>query len=249
MVKIGIVKLSYVYAVNGTVTDEDVDECVVHDDGTTIENLMMDADVPDYMKCQIAGTIINPGKGVNRRKCIDMTNLNWLAKERSDRARVRADPMLPKQIYGKDFDPSKCLCECTSRHKDYHSKTRAHNSHVAAIVARLRADSACALDNSDEGVKLARAWLVLHPISDPAGDAAGVPDLGLESAAIDGEAREEIVEISLAAAALEVSAALDGGAGGFGLIAVVDGPELVLDGALEDESDGEEFDEEDVMDE
>ena len=246
--KIGIVKLSYVYAVNGTVTDEDVDACIVHTDGMTIEMLMMDADVPDYMKCQISGDRINPGKGVNRRKCIDMTNLNWLAKERTDRAAVRADPMLPKQIYGKDFDPSNCLCDCTSRQKEYHSKTRAHNSHVAAIVARLRADSACALNDSDEGVKLARAWLVRHPVSDPAGEAAGVADLGLEAVALEGEEREEVVEMTVAAAALEVAAALEGGAGAFGLIRIAEGdrPEQA-EGALEDESDGEEYDEADNM--
>jgi hypothetical protein len=62
------------------------------------------------------------------------------------------------------------------------------------------------------------------------------------------EAREEIVEISLDAAALKVSAALYGGGGGFGPIAM-DKTEQVLDGGLEDESNDEEFDEEDVMDE
>jgi hypothetical protein len=242
MVKVGIVKLSYVYAANGAVTDEDVDNCVVADNGTTIEMLMDDADVPDYMKCQINGTKITPGKGVNRRKCIEMTNLNWLAKERTDRAVVRADPMLPKQIYGKDFEPSRCKCDCKSTQKEYHSKNRKHNSHVAAIVARLRADSGCALDDADEGVKLARAWCVQHPHSDPAENAPGVADLGLEAAVLDQEAA--IAEISLEQAAREVAGALDGDNGVFGL-EEIDG--AVGDEGVEDESDGEEYNEDDLM--
>jgi hypothetical protein len=245
--KVGIVKLSYVYAANGAVTDEDVDNCVVADNGTTIEMLMDDADVPDYMKCQIGGSKITPGKGVNRRKCIDMTNLNWLAKERTDRAAIRADPMLPKQIYGKDFDPSRCKCECTSRQKDYHSKNRKHNSHVAAIVARLRADSGCALDDADEGVKLARAWCVKHPHSDPAENAPGVADLGVEGEALNANPNAEIREISLAEASIEVAAALDGGYGGMFGMEEIDESEAA-DVRNEDESDGEEFDPEDTMD-
>jgi hypothetical protein len=243
MVKVGIVKLSYVYAAIGAVTDEDVDSCVIADNGTTIEMLMDDADVPDYMKCQIGGTKINPGKGVNKRKCLDMTNPRWLAQERIDRARVRADPSLPKQIYGKDFDPNKCDCTCTSRQVDYHSKTRAHNSHVAAIVARLRADSGCVLDGADEGVKLARAWVVKHPSADPAENAPGVADLGVESEVLD-QGPAVIVEISLAQASLEVDRALNDGFG-YGLEEI---DENVGDGDVDDESDGEEYDESATMD-
>jgi hypothetical protein len=241
MVKVGIVKLSYVYAANGTVTDEDVDGCVIAENGTTIEMLMDDADVPDYMKCQIGGSKINPGKGVNKRKCIDMTNPQWLAQERIHRAQVRADPSLPKQIYGKDFDPSQCKCECVSRQVGYHSQTRKHNSHVAAIVARLRADSGCVLDNADEGVKLARAWVVKHPSADPVENAPGVVDHGVEASA----PVQVIVEITLEQASREVDGALDGGNGGFGLIEV---DENVDEEGDEDESDGEEYDEDAVMD-
>ena len=142
----------------------------------------------------------------------------------------------------KDFDPSRCKCDCTSRQKDYHSKNRKHNSHVAAIVARLCADSGCALDDADEGVKLARAWCVQHPHSDPAENAPGVADLGVEAAVLDQEAA--IVEISLEQAVREVAGALDGGNGGFGL-EEIDG--AVGDEGVEDESDGEEYNEEDLM--
>lgn len=246
MIKVGIVKLSYIYAAKGTVLDEEVDSCVVADNGTTIEMLMDDADVPDYMKCQIGGTKINPGKGVNRRGCINMTNLAWLAKERTDRALVRGDPLRPRQIYGKDFDPAKCLCDCTSRQKPYHSSNRKHNSHVAAIVARLRADSACVLDDNDDGVKLARAWFARHPISDPAENVSGEAELGVEAAALDpDEEGEAVVELSLDQAQHEVAGALEGGSGAFGLEEIDDS--VAADGEGDDESDGEHYDEEDCM--
>ncbi len=122
-----------------------------------------------------------------------------------------------------------------------HRKNRKHNSHVAAIVARLRADSGCALD-ADQGVKLARAWCVKHPHSDPAENAPGVADLGVEAAVLDQEAA--IVEISLEQAVREVAGALDGGNGGFGL-EEIDG--VVGAEGVEDESDGEEYDENSMM--
>lgn len=160
-VKIAIEKLSLVAAVRGTVTDEDVDSCVVDDEiGLTLETVLADARTPEYLKAQI-----KPGKGINRRRCILLTNKKWLEQERSDRAQLLQNTSAPRQIYGKDFDPAKCQCRCASLKLDYHSKSPLHNEHVGACVTRLRA--AEVLDpEQDDAVKLAQAWIILHPDAD-----------------------------------------------------------------------------------
>ena len=160
-VKIAIEKLSLIAAVRGTVTDDDVDSCVVDDSiGLTLETVLADARTPEYMKVQI-----RPGKGINRRRCILLTNKRWLEQERSARAQILQDTSAPRQIYGKAFDPAKCKCRCTSVKLDYHSKSPLHNEYVAACVTRLRAVEV--LDpEQDDAVKLAQAWILLHPDAD-----------------------------------------------------------------------------------
>jgi len=164
----GIMKLSVIALEKGTVTDEEVDSCIIDDaTGMTMEQLFADADVPDYMKCQINGNKINPGKGINRRRCILMTHPAWFRKEIDDRKALAADPKNPRQVYGKDFDHAGCKCGVKSKFLEYHSKQPKHNAHVAKFVAQLRADPEAGLPLDDEAAKLARQWIEKHPVSDP----------------------------------------------------------------------------------
>ncbi len=119
--------------------------------------MLSDAACPQYMRTQI-----HPGKGINRRGCILMTHPNWLRKEKAARAQLQSDPKEPKQIYGKNFDISKCNCPCRSKDQSYHSRDPKHNSHVAAFVERLRQGET--LDAAlDDAIKLAQVYVAEHP--------------------------------------------------------------------------------------
>jgi hypothetical protein len=170
---IAIEKLSLVAEQEGTVTDEQIDECVVGPGLTVglfvvcywkayvcqVEAVLSDARCPEYLRLQIT-----PGKGVNRRGCILMTNKNWLRKEKAARAQLMSDPKEPKQIYGKNFDISNCKCHCRSKDLTYHSKDSKHNAHVKAIEERLRQGET--LDaRDDDAVKLALAYIAANPVA------------------------------------------------------------------------------------
>jgi hypothetical protein len=168
---VAIDKLSHVVEQEGTVTDEQTDECVVAPGLTVglfvvccwkayacqVEALLSDAKCPQYMRLQIT-----PGKGINRRGCILMTHKNWLRKEKAARAQLMADPKEPKQIYGKVFDISNCKCPCKSKDLNYHSKDSKHNAHVKAIEERLRQGEVLE-PRDDDAIKLALAYVAANP--------------------------------------------------------------------------------------
>lgn len=177
-IEVAIEKLSHTVEQEGTVTDEQIDECVVAQGLTVglfivcywkayacqVEAVLSDARCPQYMRLQIT-----PGKGINRRGCILMTHLNWLRKERAARLQLLSDPKEPKQIYGKLFDISKCKCPCKSKDLNYHSKDCKHNAHVQAIEERLRQGEVLE-PSDDDAIKLAQAFVAAHPNPIPAVD-------------------------------------------------------------------------------
>jgi hypothetical protein len=122
-----------------------------------VEGLLSDARCPQYMRTQIT-----PGKGINRRGCILMTHPNWLRKEKAARAQIFSDPKVPRQIYGKNFELTKCKCPCKSADLNYHSKDSKHNAYVKAFEERLREGED--LDASlDDAIKLAKAYVAANP--------------------------------------------------------------------------------------
>jgi hypothetical protein len=120
--------------------------------------VLSDARCPQYMRTQIT-----PGKGINRRGCILMTHPNWLRKEKAARAQLMADPKVPNQIFGKNFDISNCKCPCKSKDMNYHSKDSKHNAYVKAFEQRLRQGEALNA-RDDDAIKLAQAYIVAHPV-------------------------------------------------------------------------------------
>ena len=198
--RVAIEALSEVALANGFVSDEDIEGCVVDaSSNLTLGQLMSDAAIPDYLKCQVGGTKLTPGKGINRRRCILMTHASWLVKERTDR---RALPPKVVDIYGKEFELKNCKCGSKAFSSvANHVKLGKHQAHCAALVAKLRAEQEVPSELDDSAVTLARKYFRLNPVAAVAGqqieeevDALGEVREGEEmgfAARFDGEDAEQ----------------------------------------------------------
>jgi hypothetical protein len=164
--RVAIEQLSEIALQKGFVSDDDIDNCVVdHSRGLTLGQVMEDAPIPDYLKCQIGGTKENPGKGINRRRCILMTHASWLEKERQDR---RALPPKIVDIYGKEFELKSCKCGSKAfSNAATHVKLDKHQRHCASLVERLRRGEEVPSEADDSAVTLARRYVQKHPVDVP----------------------------------------------------------------------------------
>jgi hypothetical protein len=124
---------------------------------------MEDAPIPDYLKCQIGGTKENPGKGINRRRCILMTHASWLGKERQDR---RLLPPKVVDIFGKDFELKNCKCGSKAfSNVATHVKLLKHQQHCSALVESLRNGQVIPSEEQDSAVTLARRYYSANPVA------------------------------------------------------------------------------------
>lgn len=175
---VAIETLSEIALAKGFVSDDDIDYCIVdHSRGLTLGQVMEDAPIPDYLKCQIGGTKENPGKGINRRRCILMTHASWLLKERQD---LRALPPKVVDKYGKDFELK--LCKCGSKAFSSvanHVKLDKHQKHCDNLVEALRAGQTVPDASHDSAVTLAKRYFQANPVAlvPAAADAQGVVDM------------------------------------------------------------------------
>jgi hypothetical protein len=162
--RVAIESLSEIALQKGFVSDDEIDYCVVdHSRGLTLGQVMEDAPIPDYLKCQIGGTKENPGKGINRRRCILMTHASWLGKERQDR---RLLPPKVVDIYGKDFELKKCKCGSKAfSNVATHVKLLKHQQHCAALVESLRNGQVISSEEQDSAVTLARRYYSANPVA------------------------------------------------------------------------------------
>jgi hypothetical protein len=163
-VRVAIEALSKIAREKGFVSDEEIESCVVDPArGLTLGQLMEDANIPEYLKCQVGGTKENPGKGINRRRCILMTHASWLLKERRD---VKALPPKVVDKYGKDFELK--LCKCGSKAFSSvanHVKLDKHQQHCANLVEALRAGQTVPDASHDSAVTLARRYVEANPVA------------------------------------------------------------------------------------
>jgi hypothetical protein len=162
--RFAIETLSEIALQKGFVSDDDIDDCIVdHSRGLTLGEVMQDAPIPDYLKCQIGGTKENPGRGINRRRCILMTHASWLGKERQDR---RALPPKVVDIYGKDFELKNCKCGSKAfSNVNTHVKLLKHQQHCAALVENLRNGQDIPTETQDSAVTLARRYFSANPVA------------------------------------------------------------------------------------
>lgn len=176
-VLVAIEALSKIAREKGFVSDEEIESYVVDEArGLTLGQLMEDANIPEYLKCQIGGTRESPGKGINRRRCILMTHASWLLKERRD---VRALPPKVVDKYGKDFELK--LCKCGSKafsSAANHVKLDKHQKHCDNLVEALRAGQPVPDASHDSAVTLARRYFQANPVASvPAAADAAAADV------------------------------------------------------------------------